>query len=135
MPVGAFINSSCARVGLGPGARHKAADLGLAAFFVRPHDGWPETIGLSYECGVRHINPFSVKAHTVVAVLCIPVHILDTDAIGKRAAQAFPTRELVEPLLERRSGKLAVVTCRCLVCNQDSDTQHRDCDTTVPGHC
>src|SRR5262249_48312890 len=99
-------------LGLGPGARHKAADLGLAAFFVRPNDGWPKTIGLSYKCGVRHINPFSMKAHTVVAVLCIPVHILDTDAVGKRAAQPFPASKLIEPLLERRVRKLPVVTSR-----------------------
>ena len=121
MPVGCKRNtaitnrsstSSVPAWGLGPGTRHKTADLGFASLFVRPHDSWPKTIGLRYKGGVRHINPFSVKAHTVVALMCIPVHIFDTDTVGKRAAQAFPTRELIELLLERRVCKLPVVTSR-----------------------
>ena len=102
------------RFSLSPGARHKTADLGFAPFFVRPNDGRPKTIGLRYKGGLGHINPLSLKTHTVVAVLCIPVHILDTDAVGKRAAQSFPAREFIEPLLERRICKLPVVTSRCV---------------------
>jgi hypothetical protein len=60
-------------------------------------------------------KPLPVNANTVVPILRFPVDILNTEAIGKRAAQAFAARETVEPRLEWRISKPTVVTCEELI--------------------
>ena len=92
-------------------AWHKAANLGVAVTVViGPHDSRAEPVGLGYNRVVRHHNPFSVNADTIVALLCVPVDVLNTDTIGKCAAQSISARKAVEPFLERRIGETSVVT-------------------------
>ena len=101
-----------ARLRLGASAWHEAANLRCAiAVLVRPDYRWPKTVGLGYNGVVRHDEPLSIDSHTVVPILGFPVDILHTDAVGKGAAQALFAREKVEPRLERRIRKSAVVTC------------------------
>ena len=54
---------------LGPGTRHKAADLSLAVLFIRPHDGRPKTVRLLDNGGVGHVNPLSMETHAIVTLL------------------------------------------------------------------
>src|SRR5262249_38170793 len=71
-------------------SRHKAANLGVAVTVViGPHNGRAETVGLGYNGVVRHDEPLSIDAHTIVSILGIPIDILHTEAVGKRTAQAL----------------------------------------------
>jgi hypothetical protein len=72
------------------------------AVVIGPHNGRAETVGLGYNGVVRHDEPLSIDSHTIVPILGVPVDILHTDAVGN---------ETVEPRLERRIRKSAVVTC------------------------
>jgi hypothetical protein len=73
--------------GLRSGTRDEAANLGVAvAVVIGPHNSRAEPVGLSYHCRVRHLNPFALKSHAVVAILRIPIDILHTNTIGKSAA-------------------------------------------------
>jgi len=80
------------------------------AVVIGPHNGRAETVGLGYNGVVRHDEPLAIDSHTVVPILGVPVDILHTDAVGKGAAQALSARKTVEPRLERRIRKSAVVT-------------------------
>ena len=100
-----------ARLRLGASAWHEAPNLRCAiAVLVRPDYRWPKTVGLGHNRVVRHHNPFSVNADTIVALLCVPVDVLNTDTVGKCAAQSISARKAVEPFLERRIGETSVVT-------------------------
>src|SRR5262249_9508099 len=111
-PISDIGRHACYRCELGASARHKAANSGVAvAVVIRPHNGRAETVGLGHNGVVRHPNPFSVNADTIVAILCVPIDILQTDTVGKGAAQSVSTCKAVEPFLEGRIGEAAVVTC------------------------
>ena len=89
---------ACYRCELGASARHKAANLCVAVTVViGPHDGRAETVGFGYNCRVGHHKPLPVNSYTIVAVLWVPIDILNTDTVGKSAAQSVPARKAVEP--------------------------------------
>ena len=88
------------------------------AVVIGPHNGGAETVGLGYNGVVRHDEPLSIDSYTIVSILGVPVDILHTEAVGKRTAQALSARETVEPGLERRIRKSAVVTRDQLVWHQ-----------------
>src|SRR6516225_6427709 len=91
--------------------RHETADLCVAvAVVVGPHNSRAEPVGLSYHGRVRHLNPFFLNSHAIVAIsiLRVPIDILHTDTIGKSAAQSVSAGEAVEPFLVRRIGEAAV---------------------------
>ena len=69
----------------------------------------PEFIRLSDDGIVRHDDPLAVKAHTISAVLCIPINILNAEPIRERTAHALPTSELIEPCMQGVVGIAAVV--------------------------
>ena len=97
--------------GLRLGTRHEATNSCCAEpVDIGPHDSRAETVGLGYHGRVRHHNPFSLNADTIVAILCVPIDILQTGTVGKGAAQSVSARKAVEPFLERRIGEAAVVT-------------------------
>ena len=97
--------------GLRAGTRHEATNSFCAEpVDIGPHDGRAETVGLGYHGRVRHYNPFSLNSYTIVALLCFPVDILQTDTVGKSTAQSISARKAVEPFLERRIGETSVVT-------------------------
>jgi len=50
--------------------------------------------------------------------------LLNTDTVGKSAAQSISARKAVEPFLERRIGETSVVTRVLAVWNDHSDAQH-----------
>src|SRR5215831_11149665 len=105
--------------GLGAGTRDEAANLSVAVTVViGPHHGRSETVRLSHNGVVWHHKPFSVNPDTITAILCVPIDILHADAVGKRTAQALSARETVEPRLERRISKSAVVTRNRLAWHQ-----------------
>ena len=106
----ADIGTACSD-GLRAGTRDEAANsCGPVAGVIGPHHGRAETVGLGYHGRVRHHNPFSLNADTIVAILCVPIDILQTGTVGKGAAQSVSARKAVEPFLERRIGEAAVVT-------------------------
>ena len=78
---------------------------------IGPHHGRAETVGLGHNGVVGHHNPFSLNADTIVAILRVPIDILQTDTVGKGAAQSVSARKMVEPFLEGRISEAAVVTC------------------------
>src|SRR5215469_813832 len=133
-----------ARLRLGASAWHEAANLCVAvAVVIGPHNRRAETVGLGYNGVVRHDEPLSIDAHTIVPILGIPVDILHTEAVGKRTAQALSARETVEPGLERRIHKSAIVTRDQLVCHlyrrqakrkgcQTDESAHRGLPRSVP---
>ena len=45
----------------------------------------------------------------MVALLRVPVDVLNADTVGESAAQSISARKAVEPFLERRIGEAAVV--------------------------
>ena len=91
--------------GLRACAREKAADLRLpVGVHVRPDDGRPQFVRLGDHCTVRHDDPLVVQAHTIMAVLRIPIDIVYSEAVGERAAQPLAAREPVEPGFQRRTG-------------------------------
>src|SRR5436190_6532494 len=95
-------NKQTADRGLRAGTRHEAANLCVAVAVVNgPHNGRAETVGLGYNCCVRHDQPLSIDAHTIVPIPGVPVDILHTKAVGKRTAQTISARETVEPRFER----------------------------------
>ena len=94
------------------GPRHETANLCVAvAVIIGPHNGRAEAVGLGYNGGIRHDEPLSIDAHTIVPILGVPVDVLHAEAVGKRTAQALSAGETVEPWLERRICKSTVVTC------------------------
>src|SRR5215467_8180601 len=95
------------------GARQEATDLrGPGRVEVRPHHSRTEAVRLAHECRVGHDDPLALQPHPIAAILRIPIDILDTDAVGKRTAQALPACELIEPLLEWMVGVAAVEIAR-----------------------
>src|SRR5215472_3747918 len=122
--------------GLRASARHKAANLGVAVTVViGPHNGRAETVGLGYNGVVRHDEPLSIDAHTIVPILGIPIDILHTEAVGKRTAQALSAREAVEPRLKRRICKSAVVSCDQLAWHQyRRQAKRKGCQTDESAH-
>ena len=78
---------------------------------VGPDDGWTEFIWLSDHGIVRHEDPLAVKAHTIFAVLRIPINILNAEPIRERAAQAVSTSELIKPCMQSLIGIAAIVAC------------------------
>src|SRR5262249_1188772 len=93
------------------GTRDEAANLSVAVTVViGPHNGRAETVGLSHNGVVWHYKPFSVNPDTIMILLCVPIDVLHADAVGKRTAQALSAGETIEPRLERRISKTAVVT-------------------------
>src|SRR5260370_24414825 len=91
------------------GARHKAANSCYAEpVCIGPRDGRAETVGLGYHGIVRHHYPFSLNSYTIVAVLCVAVDILQTDTVGKRAAQSISARKAIDPFLALRNCGAAV---------------------------
>ena len=79
------------------------------AVLVWPHHSGAEFVRLRHHRRVGDDKPLSLNAHAIAAVLGVPVDVLDTDAVGKRTAQALAARELVEPGLQRRIGVTAVI--------------------------
>src|SRR5438067_6700678 len=62
-------NKQTADRGLRAGTRHEAANLCVAVAVVNgPHNGRAETVGLGYNCCVRHDQPLSIDAHTIVPI-------------------------------------------------------------------
>jgi hypothetical protein len=93
-----------------PAARHEAANLNCAITVpVRPCYGRTQTVGLGHNRSVRYDKPLAINAHTIVSIQRVPVDILHTYAVGKRAARALAARETLEARLERRISKPAVV--------------------------
>jgi hypothetical protein len=91
-------------------AWQEAADLRYSlTIHVGPDDGWAEFIGLGDHGIVRHDDPLAVKAHTIFAVLRIPIDVLNADAICERTARPLAAGEMVEPVLERVIGIAAIV--------------------------
>ena len=92
-------------------ARKEAANLRLpVGAHVWPDNGRPELIGLGHHCVVRHDDPFAVEPHAILAVLRIPIDVVDPKAVGEGAAEALAAREPVEPRFQRRTGIAAIVT-------------------------
>src|SRR6516165_5550718 len=116
-------------------ARHEAANVCVAVAVVKgPHNGRAETVGLGHNGGVRHDDPLSIDSHTIVPVLGVPVDVLHSGAVGKRAAQASSARETVEPRLERRIRESAVVPCIQLVENECRQVKCQSCDIGESAH-
>jgi hypothetical protein len=81
-----------------------------AGAHIWPDNGRPELIGLSHHCIIGHDNPFAVEPHAIVPVPCIPIDVVNPEAVGEGAAQALFARELVEPGFQGRIGIPAIVT-------------------------
>jgi len=117
---------------LGAGARQEATDLWRPfRIHIGPHHGRAVAIRLSHDRRVRNINPFAVEPHPIAAVLRIPVDVLDAHAVGKRTAQAFPARELIEPRMERRVGIAAVIARGHAARNQSTHAQRHNRQSTT----
>jgi hypothetical protein len=72
-------------------ARKEAANLSLpVSAHVWPDNGRPELIRLAHHRIVRHDDPFAVEPHAIVAVLRIPIDVVDPKAVGERAAEPLP---------------------------------------------
>ena len=54
---------------------------------VWPDNGRPELIRLAHHRIVRHDDPFAVEPHAIVAVLRIPIDVVDPKAVGEGAAE------------------------------------------------
>ena len=107
---------------LDAGTWHEASDLRSAiCVLVRPHYSRTEAVGFGHDSRVRYDKPLSMKSYTIVSIQCVPVDILHTDAVGKRAAQAPSTREPIEPLFEWRIVEPTIVTCK-----QEFWSEHTD---------
>ena len=50
--------------------------------------------------GSRHDDPFAVEPHAIVAVLRIPIDVVDPEAVGERAAESLAAREPGGALLD-----------------------------------
>ena len=64
---------------------------------VWPDNGRPELVRLAHHCSVRHDDPFAVEPHAIVAVLCVPIDVVDPEAISEGAAESVAACESVEP--------------------------------------
>ena len=65
-------------------AREEAADLCLpVGAHVWPDNGRPELIRLGHHCVIWHDDPFAVEPHAIVAVLRIPIDVINSKAIGE----------------------------------------------------
>jgi hypothetical protein len=92
-------------------ARKEAANLRLSVgAHVWPDYGRPKLIRLGHHCIVRHDDPFAVEPHAIVAVLRVPIDVVDPEAVGEGAAESVAAREPVEPGFQRRIGIPAIVT-------------------------
>jgi hypothetical protein len=69
---------------LSAGARHEATNLRCTVGIpIRPYNGRTKTVGLVYNCGVRHNKPLPINSYTIVPILRVPVDILHSDSVGK----------------------------------------------------
>ena len=132
-PISDIGRHACYRCELGASARHKAADLGVAVTVViGPHNSRTKAVGLGYNRDVRHDKPLPINAYPIVPILSVPV---DTEAVGKRTAQALSAREAVEPRLKRRICKSAIVFCGQLDWHQyRRQAKRKDCQTDESAH-
>ena len=96
---------------LRPCARKEAANLrSPVGAHVWPDDGRPELIRLCHHCIIGHDDPFTVEPHAIVAVLRVPIDVVDLEAIGEGAAESVAAREPVKPGFQWRIGIPAIVT-------------------------
>ena len=69
---------------LSAGAWHKATNLCCTVGIpIRPYNGRTKTVGLVYNCGVRHDKPLPINSYTIVPILRVPVDIFNSDAVGR----------------------------------------------------
>jgi hypothetical protein len=79
-------------------AGQEAADLRCPLRIeIRPYHRRTEAVRLGHQCPFGHGDPFTLQADAIAAIPSVPVDILDFDAVGERATQAFTARELIEP--------------------------------------
>ena len=76
---------------------------------VGPDNARPELVGLGDDGVVGDEDPFAVQVHAIVAILCVPIDVLDGKAVCERAAQSLFAGELVEPGIQRLVHVAAVV--------------------------
>jgi hypothetical protein len=76
---------------------------------VWPDNGRPELVRLAHHCTVRHDDPFAVEPDAIVAVLCIPIDVVDSEAISEGAAESVTACEPVEPGFQWGIGLAAIV--------------------------
>ncbi len=104
------IDQEWSRKGLRARSREEASDPCLTVrVHVRPNDRRTEFVGLGDDGVVRDKDPFAVQAHAIVALLRVPIDVLDAEAVGERTAQSLFAGELVEPCMQRIVRVAAVV--------------------------
>ena len=59
----------------------------------------------------RRLDPLAVKAHTIFAVLRIPIDVLNAEPIRERTARPLAASEMVEPGAQRLVSVAAIVAC------------------------
>ena len=57
---------------------------------VGPDNGRPELVRLAHHCIVRNDDPFAVEPHAIVAVLCIPIDVVDLKPSAKEQQSPLP---------------------------------------------
>ena len=79
------------------------------AVLIRPHDALAEAVRLSNDGIFRHNYPLMMQPNPITSIVCIPIDIFDADAISKRTAETFPTRQLIKPCVQRVAGIAAII--------------------------
>src|SRR5262249_8947500 len=95
----------CVFTGLNHGAWQEAADLDvleyiLAADVDRPDHRAAVLVWLPYDGVVRNLPPLALDEYAIVAVLGVPIDILESHAIGIGAAWAAIAAQTFEPGLQ-----------------------------------
>jgi len=82
------------------------------AVHVGPDDRWAITIRLSNNCRVRHVDPFAVQQHAVMAVLRVPLNVADGKTVSEGAALPVAICQIVKPVLKRIIDITAIVSAK-----------------------
>jgi hypothetical protein len=64
-----------------------------------------------------------MQSHAIAAILGIPIHVLDFEAVREGTTQAFSARQLIEPRVQWLIGVAAVITRRYIVRKQNTHAQ------------
>jgi hypothetical protein len=90
-------------------ARHEAANQHALRGVGRPNHRVPSLVWLCYHGVIWHFDPdpaFGIggPGHTnsIVSIPGFPIGVLNDVAVGKRATESLPARQMLEPVVQRR---------------------------------
>ncbi len=106
----------------------------MTIYIVGPHHRAASSIRSGYDSLVGNINPLSIDAHAIVAVLALPIGVVNALRISAFTAAPFATTQALIPTVQFRV--LIIVRASMIECKdgQHSNEDNKRCMPTVVSH-